>query len=170
MFDLNRVLERFTRIARLDHTVWLEIRDDEDATGEALALVLVAALLSSVGVGLGRGGAWMSFLLRLTAIPLLNWLFLSYATMFVGTRFFQGQADFWQVARALGYAAAPLALGVLGIIPCGAWGLLPLVGWLLSIAVSFFATREVMDLPTDRTLLTCAVPWLIIVLVYWLAL
>ena len=170
MLDMNSMIERFTRIARLDNTVWSEIQHDEDATSEALVLVLLAALLSALGAGIGGRGFFGPFLLRLTAIPLLNWLFLSFATAFVGTRFFEGRAGFWEMARVLGYATAPLALGVLGIVPCMGWRLVPLIGWAVSIVVGFLATREVLDLPTDRAIITFAIPWLIIILVYWIVL
>ena len=84
--------------------------------------------------------------------------------MFVGTRLFGGQATFWEMARCLGYATAPSALGILGVIPCVGF-LVGIVAWILSLVIGFYATREALDLPTDKTIITVIIGWVVVLVV-----
>jgi hypothetical protein len=165
MVDVNRIIQRLTRMLRFDNTVYSEIEHDETANTEAAVVVLVAAFLAALGSGFASQGFILAFILRLLAGVLLQWLLWSYVTMFVGTRLFGGKATFWEMARCLGYANAPTALGLLGVIPC--LGLIAgLVAFVLSLVFGFLATREALDLPTDKTIITIVIGWVIVVIIY----
>lgn len=81
----------------------------------------------------------------------VGWLLWSFVANFVGTRMFSGTSDFGQMRRVIGFAYAPLAIGVipwLGFIGAG---------WVLLAAV--VAIREGMDFSTKRSIATMAIGW-----------
>lgn len=158
MFD--QIVQRITRLAKMDFTVFTELEQDQNANNEAMVVVGVTAFLAALG-SLIAGGGILGFLAQILSIFLFGWLLWSFVTMFVGTRLFAGEADFWEMARTLSYALIPLALGLLSFIPClGAF--IGLIGWLLSLVLGFLAIREALDLPTDKALLTILIGWVIV--------
>jgi len=163
MPDWNKMIERLMRIVKFDHTVWAEIEHDENANIEAGVIVVGSALLSSIGSAIG-GGGFGGFLIGLLGGVLLSWLLWSWVTQMIGTKLFGGEADFWEVARCLGYATAPTALGILAVIPCIGW-LVGIAAWILSLVLGFFATREALDLPTDKTIITIAIGWVVVLII-----
>jgi len=71
-------------------------------------------------------------------------------TLFVGTRFFHGEADMGQMLRVIGFAYLPL---LLSIIPC----IGGVIGILWAIAAGFIAIRQGLDLDDIKSLLTVVV-------------
>ena len=160
---VNQIIQRLVRIARFDMSVYEEIEHDENANVEAAVVVLVAAFLSALGAAVG-GAGFGGFVSRFLVGVLLNWLLWSYVTMFIGTRLFGGEASFWEMARTLGYANAPAALGILGAIACIGW-LIGIAAWVLSLVIGFFAVREALDLPTDKAIITIVIGWVVMLVV-----
>lgn len=164
--DLNwdQIMQRLMRIARFDETVWEEIEHDEGADMEAAAVVIIAAFLSALGSGIASRGFIGVFVLSLLSVVLISWLLWSAVTMFVGTRLFDAETDFREMARMLGYATAPAALGLLGAIPClGA--IIGLIASLLSLVIGFLAIREALDLETGETIITIVIGWVVVFIV-----
>ena len=156
---LQRIIARMLRVVKLDHTVWGEIEADETANTEAVAIVVVAYLLSALGAALAPwlGGSVLArfFVTLILGVGLL-WLLWAYVTMLVGTRLFGGETTFAEMARTLGYANAPRVLGILSAITClGA--IIGFVAWILSLVAGFFAVRESLDLPTDKSIITMVI-------------
>ena len=163
MVNWNQMIQRLIRIAKFDNTVWADIEHDENANAEAIVIVVIASLLSALGVWINTG-QFGQFILRLLAGTLLNWLLWSWVTQIVGTKLFGGEATFWEMGRTLGYANAPAALGILSVIPClGA--IISLITLVFSLVIGFLAVREALDLPSDKALLTIVIGWVIMVAV-----
>lgn len=161
---LQQVVQRIMRIVTLDTAVYEEIQNDQAANLEVALIVLVSSLLAAVGAAAGSEGFVGAFLIRLVAGILLNWLLWSFVTLFAGTRLFGGQGSFMGMARALGYASAPRALGILGIFGC-LGGLVGVAGWALSLVAGFLATRETLELSTEKAIITVAIGWVLVLLV-----
>ncbi|MEA3407655.1 MAG: YIP1 family protein [Chloroflexota bacterium] len=161
----NQIVQRLLRIAKFDQTVWPEIEHDERADVEAAVVVLVSSFLSALGSGIAtRRGFIGPFILQFLSGILLSWLLWSFVTMFVGTRLFDAETNFREMARMLGYANAPAALGILSAIRC--LGLLiGLITLALSLVIGFLATREALDLETGETLITIVIGWVIVFVV-----
>ena len=153
---LERIARRLHRFVRLDHTVYKEIAADDRATREAAAVALAAATLSALGGFTLFRGSPTEFLVRLASGFLLNWLLWSGVTQFLGRVVYHSGAPLARVMRVLGYAVAPMALGLLGFIDCLGIGL-RLAGWALSLFYGFHAVREVMDLRTEAAVLTVTI-------------
>jgi len=168
---LQKMIERIVRVVKLDATVYEEIEQDEAANVEAAIIVGVASLLTALGsaiavwtAGARFGTGLGTFFISLISGIVLNWLLWAYLTMLVGTKMFGGQATFQEMARTLGYANAPRVLGILGAFTClGA--IIGIVAWVLSLIAGFFAVREALDLPTDKSIITMVISGVIIFVV-----
>jgi len=161
--DWNQIINRVIRIIKFDKTVWEEIEHDESANVEAGVIVVATAILSAIG-SLLVGGGVIGILMALIIAPLLRWLLWSWVTMFVGTKLFEGETDFWEMARMVGYANAPSVLGLLAFIPC-VGALVGLAASVLSLVLGFFAVREALDLPTEKAIITIVIGWAIVLLI-----
>ena len=118
---------------------------------QAFAVVVCATSMAGVGsaiaaesdvlVGLGVGAA----------TGIIGWLVWSLITLGVGVRVFGGDADYGQMRRDIGFAFAPLAIG---IVP---W--LGFVGAAWSLVASTIGIREGMDFSTKAAILTVIAGW-----------
>ena len=160
---IQRIIERIVRIIKLDTKVYPEIAHDERATTEAAIVVVVAALFAAIGNAVGAQSIGRFFVSLITGV-LISWLLWSYVTMFIGTRLFQGQATFWEMARTLGYANAPMILGILAVFGC-VGGVIGIVAAVLSLIAGFFAVRETLELTTEKAIITILVGWVILIVV-----
>lgn len=158
---------RLRRAVALDDTVYRELARDEHATGQAVAVVMGSATAEGVGRLLGEG---LTGLLASLGQGCLAWTFwlLGIAACARALGLSVGLAPLF---RALGFAAAPFALGLLEPIP--ALGVLVLlVKWGLGLAAAVTALREVLQIQLGRALVLCAcglgVAFLLSVPVAWL--
>jgi len=160
---LNQIIQRLTRMVKFDNTVYREIADDENATTEAAIIVIVSSLLSAAGMAI-RLGSVGTFLIQSVVGIAVGWLLWSYLAMLIGTRLFEGKADFWQMARTIGYAYAPTAVGILGLFSC-IGSLISLIASLLALALGFFAVRETLGLSTEKAIITVIIGWIVMAVV-----
>lgn len=163
--DINRIIARFLRMIKFDNTVYKEIEEDEDSNIDALLIVIVAALLSAIGGAVAARAGFGGFILQFIGNVLVRWLLWTAVIWFVGTRLFGGQATFIEMARLMGYATAPMALGLLNLIPCVGL-LIAIVTFALSLYIGFLAVREGLDLPTDKTIFTILISAVAVIIIY----
>ncbi|HHX65945.1 MAG TPA: hypothetical protein GX702_13770 [Chloroflexi bacterium] len=156
---LDQIIQRIIRIVKFDYPVYREIKNDENATTEALLIVLAASLIGSLGT-LFQGGGFGAFLLAV-GIAVGGWLLWSWLTMFIGTRMFGGDTQFWPMARILGYAQTPRILGVLSIIPC-LGGLVSLAAGIFSLVLGVIGVREALGVPTEKAIITVLIGWVVV--------
>jgi hypothetical protein len=67
--------------------------------------------------------------------------------------------------RVLGYAKAPVLLGIFRFIPCVGW-VIALAGWILSLIAGVLAVREAMDFDTGNAIITVVISWVVALIVY----
>ena len=122
--DSARTMGWLGRIARLDYTVFDELRSDRSATPIAIFIVLVAGVIA----GLGTFG-WalqhddfggvnvMEVLLKAAVIGSIVqtgvWFAWVYITYMLAARVFGSVVHFSELMRVMGFAFAPVALGLL---------------------------------------------------------
>lgn len=122
--DWQALTNRLLRLARLDTSVFDEVKADPAATLPALFVAVAATLLAGVG-----GWLWWIFqdfadsgevfvksviLGGIFSVALwIVWLLVAYVIL---TQVFREQADWQQMLRTMGLAAAPLALSLLILI------------------------------------------------------
>jgi hypothetical protein len=146
---------RLAGAIRLAGPAFEDVERDRGAMAQAAGVVVVAGLARGLGEMQAEG------LLGLLLSPLLAivmWLSAGVLIWGVGVKRFHYSADYPELLRTIGFAAAPLfflALGVLplGVLHTGLWWLAH--GWAtLALVV---AVREALDVTPARALVVCAV-------------
>ena len=154
-------MARIIRAAKLETRLYEEIATDEDASSQALVVVLLSSLAASIGASThaGVGGMVMGGL-----VALLAWYIWTLLTYILGVKLFpisQTLASHRALWHTLGFASAPGVLRVFGAIP-GFTGIVFLVAavWMLIAAV--IAVRQALDYTsTVRAAGVCIPGWLV---------
>lgn len=147
------MLARIIGVFKLDVKTFEEIEHNTSLTLSAALIVVIVSLISGIGNGLFNGFIHKSFFsgfIGSLISVLLGWLLWSVVTLFVGTRFFHGEADMGQMLRVIGFAYLPL---LLSIIPCVGG----VIGIIWAIAAGFIAIRQGLDLSDLNAFLTVVV-------------
>ena len=168
---IRQLGSRIYHVARFDRETFRELKEDKNATGQAIAVLLL------VGLSYGLGFSIFNGLQKSTLSPnsvisqtLANMIvtdfaiFVWSATVFlVGTKLFQGKTSYWQLARPLFFSTAPGILFLLIAIPFS-----PVIvaiaviasSWIIS--AEFVALKSAMGFNIQRALLTSVVGLLIL--------
>jgi hypothetical protein len=150
--------ERMIGAAKLDAATYEEVEADQNAMGQAIGVVLIAALAS--GIGSLAGG--ISGLLTGLVGALVGWFVWAAIIYLVGTKLLpdpQTRADLGQLLRTMGFAASPGIFNILGVIP--------FFGWIVRFAVMIWqliamviAVRAALDYQNAvKAVLVCLVGW-----------
>ncbi|HVC19782.1 MAG TPA: YIP1 family protein [Vicinamibacterales bacterium] len=153
--------DRIIGAMKLDAATYEEVEADRTATGQAMAVVILASLSSGLGVMriLGPAGVIGGTLSALVAW--FVWALLTYA---IGTRILpepQTEATVGQLLRTTGFAAAPGLIRVLAAIPLLGW-LVAIVASVWMLAAMIVAVRQALDYTsTLRAVGVCVIGWLV---------
>ncbi|WP_196779311.1 hypothetical protein [Salinisphaera orenii] len=163
-----QILDRAIGAAKLDVATYEAVEHDSNATLQAALVVIVASLLSSVGVAIALGP---SYLILTTVGAVIDWALWATLLWFIGTKLAPEattEADIGQLLRTLGFAASPGVLRIFVFIPL----IGPIVAFLASIwmiVTMVVAARQALDYAsTLRAIVVCVAGWLIAALVIWL--
>jgi hypothetical protein len=160
---LTQIIQRLRRLAGRDYTVLSEIRYDTKANAEAALIVVVVSIIAALSAAFHSGNFFGTLALRFIAGVLLSWGLWSYITVFVLTNFYGIDAEFWQMARLIGYANLPMALAILAIFGC-LGTLIASLASVLVLVTAFFIIREAFELSTERAIIATVIGWLVIFL------
>lgn len=153
--------ERLWRAARLDPALYEEVENDEEALGQAMAVVVASSLAAGVGTG-GEGGLVAVGIGTLAT--LVSWVVWALLTWLIGTKLLPGpntQADVGQLLRATGFSAAPGLVRVAGMIP-PLRGIAFVVAGVWMLAAMVVAVRQALDYEgTGRAIAVCLVGFLV---------
>ncbi|HEY5579258.1 MAG TPA: YIP1 family protein [Acidimicrobiia bacterium] len=153
------MLQNMIKAARLDTGFYNTVEHDSSYTGQAAGVVVVVAVLASIGTWLGPGDQQLISLAAGTVVgSLVGWVIWAAITFFVGTRFFGGTADIPEMLRVLGFAQSPAALAVVPLIG-------GLVGGIWALIAAVVAVREGLDLSTGKAIGTVIVGWIVLVVI-----
>lgn len=158
--DVNTLMQRLKRLATLDTSVFDEVRTDTNSTIPALVVAVASTFLFGLGGWLwwvvagpeveGSDVFLKSFIIGsiLSVILWAVWLGVTYVIL---TQVFRARADINELVRVMGFAAAPLALGVLLFIPMLDFGI-GLTVIALFFGSTLIAVQTATDAPAGRTL------------------
>ena len=155
------IQDRMIRAAKLDAQLYEEVEADQGAMGQAMTVVIMAAVAAGIG-NFGSGG--LAGIAVGTLGALGGWYLWAYLTYFIGTRFLaepETSADHGELLRTIGFSSAPGLIRVVGVIP----GLTEIVFsvasiWMLIAMV--IAVRQALDYTsTWRAVGVCLIGWLI---------
>lgn len=137
---------RLRRLARLDLHVLDELRFDQSATVPALAVAAVSLLMLGLGGWLwwitsgllDQGAVFLKTVLLGTAFGMAGWLVWLLVIYTVLRRISNVTVQVEQLIRTAGFAATPLVLGLLMVIPSISFGvgLLALAAWVVTTHVA----------------------------------
>jgi hypothetical protein len=149
--DLELLTRRLLRIARLDTTVFDEVRMDPTATTSSFLVMVVATYMAGLGGFLG----WVrqdfpnglrvfvqSFILG-SAFSVGLWLVWLLITYVILTQVSRERSDVTQLLRTMGMAGAPLGLSIFLFIPGVDFGI-----GLISVALLFGLTNIAIQATT----------------------
>jgi hypothetical protein len=155
---MSRFVRRVVGAALLKPSVYEEVEADRGANVQALAVVVLSG--AALGVGALRNSGWHAVALQ-AAAAIVMWLAWATSTYWVGTRLLRGPhtvADLGQLARTIGFSAAPGVLRALMLIPGVELGVL-VVCTLWELAAMVVAVRQALDYhETSRAIAVCAIP------------
>lgn len=158
----NSIFDRMFRAARLEEAVYEEVEHDQDATMQAVLVVVGTSIAAGIGAGFA-GDQLIGGLIFMTIAGLIGWAVYAYITYFIGTRIFAGpetQADWGELARALGFANAPRALMILGVVPA-LFALVSVIVGIWVLVTTVVALRAALDFTIWRAVGTAIVGWLV---------
>ena len=163
------IQDRIIRAAKLDPRLYEEVEADRDATGQAVAVVLMSAVAGGIG---SLGSGVLPGIVGGTVLTFIGWLVWAFLTYFIGTRLLpepQTKADYGELLRTIGFSSAPGLIRVFGVIP-GLRAVLFLVAGIWMLVAMVIAVRQALDYTsTLRAVGVCLIGWLVQVLVLVLA-
>jgi hypothetical protein len=115
---LKTFLYRVMGAAMLDSGTYEQIEAAQRSTGQAVLVVVLAAIAAGIGGGLAPGLGAFGFV-QIASLALLIWVAWAVLTLQIGTRVLperQTHADTGELLRTIGFAAAPGWLQVFGVI------------------------------------------------------
>lgn len=147
----STLIARAIRAARLDAELYEEVEHDREATSQAAVVVVGTALAAGIGSISFLG---VSGLIIGTISALVGWAIYAWLAYFVGTRIFADtatSADWGELARTLGFAQAPRALLIVGVVPVlGALVSLIVFFWVLATTVVAIRAARLVALRQSR--------------------
>lgn len=171
----HSLFNRMVRASKLDINLFEEVESDTTANGQALLAVVLVSLATGIGTGITglamRGGLWFLWGLLIGMVAsILGWLAWSFLAYILGTTIFKGpetSATWGELLRTIGFSNSP---GILRF-----FSFIPFVGGILSFAVSIWAliagviaVRQALDFSTWRAIGTCAIGWIVYMLIVFL--
>lgn len=153
--------ERIIGASKLDSAIYEEVENDPNAMGQAIAVIILSSV--AAGIGMARQVGAPGLFGALVA-ALVGWLLWAWITYFIGTRLLPAagtHADWGQLLRTTGFAAAPGLLRFIGIVPGLNFLVFTITGlWLLAGFV--VAVRQALDYTsTWRALGVCLIGFIV---------
>ena len=145
--------KRIERVVKLDKTVFKEIRDDKNALGQALVVLLVAAKLGSIWSIISTLGVFLVIIVIAAPIGWVIWT----GILHIIAKLFGGKATYTGYLKVMGYAEAPMALGVIPIVGS-------MVGGLWSLVLAVYATKDAQEISMGKAIAVIMIPVAIVVI------
>lgn len=159
--------ERLIRAAKVEVSLYEEVKEDTTSFPQAMATVILASLATGIGVGLHTGFGAM---IIETFIGLLTWFVWALLVFWFGTRLLaepQTGNDIGRFLRTAGFSSAPGLIRVLGIIP-PIQKVVFFVSSLWMLVTVVIAIRQGLNYAsTGRAIAVCAIGFVVQLFVFW---
>jgi len=171
------LLQRMLRAAKLEPQLYEEVESDSNATGQALAVVVIVSICAGIGAGITgamKGGETVSgfFMGLIFGIigSIIAWFIFSLLCFWLGTTLFKGpdtKSSLAELLRTLGFAYTPGVLNIFSFIPF-IGPIIPFATWIWTIIAAVIAVRQACDYTTGRAvgtvIVAAIIPLIIMVL------
>ncbi len=161
------LFNRILRAAKLDKTLYPEVKPNEALTNEAITVIILAIVAGAIGsffgnliAGYSFGGAIVNLIvsgLILRAIAIGLFIF---ACQWLSQAMYKGTATLKEMIRTLGYAQGPAILAIFGFIPVVGW-LVSLAGAILALIATVIAVRETEGFDNTKAIVVCVIAFII---------
>lgn len=114
------LVNRMMRALRLNTGLYEEVEADQKATGQAALVVVIASVIA--GIGFAATGGAVGLVLGIV-VNLLGWALWAWLNYLIGAKLLAEpgtQANWGQLARAMGFAYTPRIFLLLALIPVDA--------------------------------------------------
>ena len=153
--------QRMVGAAKLEASIYKEVKADTQATGQALGVVVLSS--SAQGISAFALGGIRGFALG-TATALVVWFVWALVVYLVGTKLLPEpltRSDIGELLRTTGFAASPGLLRVLGLVPgLGSLTVVAVSAWMFLAMI--IAVRQALDYESlERTVGVCLTGWLL---------
>ncbi len=172
--------DRMFRAAMLDPLVFDEIKEDRNATTQAVQIVIIIAVIGVISSLVQTLNSTVESAVQSDAITtiatsaataVVGWLLWAFLAYLLGTAVFGGTASYVEMLRAIGFAQSPSVISILSVplvfVPvAGAvlGGLLGLAAALWVLIVDVIATRQTLGISTGKaTIITVIVTIVMVV-------
>lgn len=135
---------RIIRAAKLDPSLYEEVKADKRAIGQAMMVVVLSGVAGGIG-HIAKGGLSGIFIHIILAF--ISWYALAFFTYFIGAKLFpetSTKADLGKTLRTIGFSASPGLIQVLGVIPVLA-NLVFLVAFIWMLIAIVVAVRQTFN-------------------------
>lgn len=135
--------ERMIGAAKLNVHTYEEVEADRTATGQAMAVVVLA----SVAAGIGEARQGLFALIAGAFVALIGWFIWAFLTYLIGTKILperQTKSDVGELLRTIGFSASPGILRILSIVPV-VGGLVTFVVSLWMLVAMVIGVRQALD-------------------------
>jgi Yip1-like protein len=163
------------KVSRLDREEVLELKQNKNATGQSVAVLVFATLALGIGntllVELQSNSLSPYGIIVGSLAGIVTGCFAEFVwsgTLFlVGTKLFQGKTGYWEFARPLFFSVSPAFLFILISIPVPIlYKTVAIIATAWIVVLQGFVLKQVMGFDTRRTVLTLAVGFMILLFVY----
>ena len=154
--DMQGMMNRLMRLARLDTTVFDEVRLDAAATIPSVVVAAASIFLMGVGGWLwwmigsdfdeGSGDIFIKSTIMGSVFAMALWVAWVFIVYVLLTQVFRAQADVQQLVRTMGLATVPLALSVFMLIPMLGFGI-----GVAALALTFSLTTMAIQAATNAS-------------------
>ena len=141
---MGRFGERMIRAAKLDVSLYEEVKADRGALKQAMVVVVLAGVAAGIGAS-ARGGIRGLLFASIGALPW--WYVSAFLTYWIGTRLLPEpwtRADYGELLRTTGFSSAPGVIAVLGVVP-SLTGLVSIVASAWMLVAMVVAVRQALD-------------------------
>jgi len=145
------VIRNIVRAVSLDTDLYNRARVDSSLNVQAAVVVVVASGLAGFGSAIVTESNLIVAVGLSAVTGLVGWLLWSFVAMIIGTRIFGGTSGLGQMCRVIGFAYAPLGIGV---IP---W--LGFIGAVWVLVAAVIAIREGMNFSVQRSIASMILGW-----------
>jgi hypothetical protein len=174
--DPNVILNRVMRLARLDTTVFDEVRDDQQELVPALIVAAISCLLAGLGSFLwwqvvpnssyrdAVDGAFVNTLILGSIFLFIMYFVAGLVVYVVLAQLYKVQADLQSIIRTMGYAAIPLAASLLMFIPI-LWPVFALVPLAILFVMMVYAVQSATGAESTQVVMSVLAGFAVMVLV-----
>jgi hypothetical protein len=161
------MVDRMMRAVRADVSLYEEVEANPSYQQEGYTIVgIVAVVSAAVSILFGLGDIVAALIAAVVGLifTFLGYFVWSFVIYFLGTRVFNGTADYPEMQRTLAYSYTPQIFSFVNVVPV-VGPILGLVVSLWSAYLAFVAIRQGLDLDTTKAAITTIVSWIVLAII-----